>query len=74
MKKLKKFVERIRKEMGLSGEVPNFDSKNANESARILFVLEAPGKNAVEEGVISFENPDQTAKNFREQLKNSGNR
>ncbi len=58
--------------MGLSDEVPNFDPQNGNESARILFVLEAPGKNAVKTGFISFENPDQTAKNFREQLKRAG--
>jgi len=72
MKKLNKFVERIRKEMGLSDEVPSFDPQNGNESARILFVLEAPGKDAVKTGIISFENPDQTARNFREQLERAG--
>ena len=72
MKNLNQFVERIRKEMGLSDEVPNFDPRNGNESARILFLLEAPGKNAVKTGLISFENPDQTARNFREQLEIAG--
>jgi len=33
--------------MRLSDEVPNFDPQNGNESARILFVLEAPGAKAV---------------------------
>jgi len=72
MKKLNQFVERIRKEMGPSYEVPNFDPYNGNESARILFVLEAPGAKAVKTGYISFDNPDQTARNFREQLKRAG--
>ena len=72
MKKLNQFVERIRKEMGPNYKVPNFDPKNGNESARILIVLEAPGAKAVKTGYISFDNPDQTAKNLREQLESAG--
>lgn len=72
MNKLNELVEKIRKEKGLAYEVPGFDPQNGNEDARILFVLEAPGAKAVKTGSISFENPDQTAKNFCEQLMRSG--
>ena len=65
-------VERIRPEQGLGREVPGFDPQNGNEKARFLFVLEAPGPRAVETGVISFDNPDQTARNFRTQLQHAG--
>lgn len=68
MNNLKKFVEKIKKASGLSEEVPRFDPQNGNEDARILFVLEALGAKAVKTGFISFDNPDQTARNFREQL------
>jgi uracil-DNA glycosylase len=64
-------VERIRAEQ-LGREVPGFDPLNGNERARFLFVLEAPGPKAVKTGVISFDNPDQTAKNFRTQLQQAG--
>jgi uracil-DNA glycosylase len=64
-------VERIRSEKpGLI--VPGFDPLNGNEKARFLFVLEAPGPKAVATNVISFDNPDPTAENFRAQLKDAG--
>lgn len=72
MDNLRKFVSRIKKENGLSEEVPNFDPLNGNENARILFVLEAPGAKAVKTGYISFDNPDQSARNFRDQLQKAG--
>ena len=62
------FVDRIRTEQRLGREVPDFDPDNGNETAKYLFVLEAPGPKAVETGFVSFENPDQTARNFRDQL------
>ena len=65
---LPSFVDRIRSENQLGREIPDFDPGNGNEIAKYLFVLEAPGPKAVETGYISFENPDQTARNFREQL------
>ncbi|MFN7696171.1 MAG: uracil-DNA glycosylase [Burkholderiales bacterium] len=65
---LSAFVDRIRAEQQLGIEVPDFDPGNGNEVAKYLFVLEAPGPKAVETGFISFENPDQTARNFRQQL------
>lgn len=65
------FVERIRAEQVLGKEVPDFDPDNGNECAKYLFVLEAPGPKAVESGFVSFENRDQSARNFREQLEAS---
>ncbi len=58
-------VERLRSEQRLHDEVPGFDPKNGNELARYLFVLEAPGPQAIKTGSISFDNPDRTAANFR---------
>lgn len=65
-------VERIRSEQRLQDEVPGFDPKNGNELARYLFVLEAPGPQAIKTGSISFDNPDRTAANFRAQLQSAG--
>ena len=48
--------------------IPDFDPNNGNENAKFLFVLEAPGPLAMETGVVSYDNPDQTARNFRDQL------
>jgi len=72
MNNLKNFVGKIRSEQGLSDEVPNFDPANGNENAKYLFILEAPGAKAIKTGMISFDNPDQTAANFREQLRQAG--
>ena len=69
LENLNQFVQKIRKEMDLTEEIPHFDPQNGNEKARVLFILEAPGRKAVKSGLISFENPDQSARNFREQLK-----
>lgn len=65
-------VGRIRKECNLTAEVPDFDPMNGNEQAKYLFLLEAPGPKAVQSGYISLDNPDPTARNFREQLKAAG--
>lgn len=65
---LSSFVDRIRAEQKLGRQVPDFDPDNGNETAKYLFVLEAPGPKAVQTGLVSFENPDQTARNFRDQL------
>ena len=65
-------VEHIRSEQQLAHEVPGFDPQNGNEAARFLFVLEAPGPKAVASKIISLDNKDQTAKNFRTQLTDAG--
>lgn len=69
---LNALIARIRSETGLGDEVPGLDPLNGNEHARYLFVLEAPGPKAVASGVISIDNPDQTARNFRNQLEAAG--
>jgi uracil-DNA glycosylase len=67
---LDKYVDNIRKEKNLrKDKVPGFDPNNGNLEARFLFVLEAPGAKAVESGKISIGNDDETAKNFKNQLK-----
>ena len=65
-------VTRIRVERNLTSAVPGFDPKNGNEQAKYLFLFEAPGPKAVQSGQVSFENPDPSARNFREQLNASG--
>lgn len=65
-------VEQIRTDTGLSTEVPAFDPENGNEKAKYLLLLEAPGPKAVKTGYISFDNPDPSARNLREQLTASG--
>ncbi|MBI5331850.1 MAG: uracil-DNA glycosylase [Betaproteobacteria bacterium] len=59
-------------ERNLTSTVPGFDPKNGNERAKYLFLFEAPGPKAVQSGRVSFENPDPSARNFREQLEASG--
>ncbi len=73
-------VARIRSERASIDQVPNFepkhvpgfDPKNGNENARMLFLFEAPGPGAVESGIVSFDNRDPTARNFRDQLGEAG--
>lgn len=64
---LSDFIDRIRAEHP-DKDVPAFDPNNGNETARLLFLFEAPGAKAVKTGYISFDNPDPTASNFRKQL------
>lgn len=61
-------VNRIRDDRKPTAKVPGFDPKNGNERAKYLFLLEAPGPKGVRTGVISFENPDPSADNFKKQL------
>lgn len=69
---LSNLVHQIRTERNLKQEVPDFDPQNGNELAKYLFLLEAPGPKAVQTGYISFENPDPTARNLRDQLTAAG--
>jgi uracil-DNA glycosylase len=65
MSKLNALVEMIRSETKRDG-VPNFDPADGGVDARCLFLLEAPGPQAVRSGFVSRNNPDETAKNFFE--------
>jgi uracil-DNA glycosylase len=57
------FVEALRSEVGCP-RIPYFDPWDGGVNAECLFLLEAPGSNAVASGFISRNNNDETAKNF----------
>jgi uracil-DNA glycosylase len=60
------FVEALRDEVGSAAAIPDFDPWDGGVDAEILFLLEAPGPQAVASGFISRNNPDESAKNFFE--------
>lgn len=66
------FVNTIRVERRLGGEVPYIDPQDGGTHARALFLLEAPGPKAVRSGFISRDNPDPSARNFRALLTGAG--
>jgi len=68
---LELIVEDIRREH-LSRKIPSFHPQYGNESARFLFLLEAPGPMAVKSGFVQLDNDDQTAKNLNEQFNEAG--
>lgn len=72
MKPLTELVNIIRKERNLSEEVPCFDPCDGGVNARVLFLLEAPGKKAKESGFISRNNNDKSAEKMLTLLKRSG--
>jgi uracil-DNA glycosylase family 4 len=65
MRELERLVQRIRIN---HKDVASFDPCDGGVNARVLLILEAPGRKAVQSGFISRNNPDQTAKNFCELL------
>ena len=60
------FVESLRAEAGPDATIPYFDPWDGGVQAEILFLLEAPGRKAVDSSFVSRNNPDVTAKNFFE--------
>jgi uracil-DNA glycosylase len=60
---LTRLVERIRSDRDCGDAVPYFDPEDGGIDARCLFLLEAPGPRAIESGLISRDNPDESAKN-----------
>jgi uracil-DNA glycosylase len=50
--------------MGAEYYIPDFDPWDGGVRAEVLYLLEAPGANAVKSGFISRNNPDESAKNF----------
>lgn len=58
------YVRMLRDEAGEGAEIPFFDPLDGGIDARILFLLEAPGRRAKESGFVSRNNPDETAKNI----------
>ena len=65
MRPLSEFVERVRVERG-GRSVPFFDPLDGGVNAQCLFLLEAPGPQAVRSGYVSRNNPDESAKNWFE--------
>ena len=63
---LTKFVDMLRDKAGSNYFIPYFDPWDGGTKAEVLFLLEAPGAQAVISGFISRNNPDETAKNFFE--------
>ena len=59
------FVEDLRLRCGSEYSIPYFDPSDGGTSARVLFLLEAPGPKAVNSSFISRDNPDPSARNFR---------
>lgn len=57
---------------GRTDDLPAFDPCDGGTNARILFLLEAPGPKAVAFGFVSRNNPDPTAKNICELLRDAG--
>ncbi len=68
MRPLSAFVAQVRAERAVQREVPFFDPHDGGIHARILFLLEAPGPQAVRSGFISRDNPDPSARNLRQLL------
>jgi uracil-DNA glycosylase len=66
---LTEFAARIRSSCATA--VPDFDPFDGGSAARILFVLERPGPQAMKSGFISRDNPDESARNFRTLLAKS---
>ena len=58
------FVETIRTETNRGDNVPYFDPEDGGIYAECLFLLEAPGRNAISSGFVSRDNPDCTAENW----------
>ena len=57
-------VDELRDSLGPGYLVPYFDPLDGGVRARVLYLLEAPGRKAVQSGFVSRNNPDETAKNF----------
>jgi len=61
---LSDLVDEMRRERGVTREIPYFDPLDGGVRASVLFILEAPGPKAVMSGFVSRDNPDESAKNF----------
>jgi len=64
-------VEALRTEHPGAG-IPYFDPWDGGIGASVLFLLEAPGPQAVRSGFVSCNNPDETARNFHGIMRAAG--
>ncbi len=68
MQPLSVLVAQIRADRAVEDQVPDFDPADGGIEARVLLLLEAPGRKALQTGFVSRDNPDPTARNLRELL------
>jgi len=66
------YLDEVRSICKLTAQVPDFDPCDGGVTARALFLLEAPGPQAVASGFVSRNNPDPTARNMCELLSEAG--
>lgn len=66
MAPLSSYLEGVRRRLGPEYHIPAFDPCDGGIHARLLFLLEAPGPQAVASSFISRNNPDQTARNMNQ--------
>ena len=66
------YLDSMKKKLGNEFETPMFDPCDGGINAKVLFLLEAPGRKAVGSGFISRNNPDPSAKNMNKLLFESG--
>ena len=62
----------MRERTGRGNKIPYFDPCDGGVSARCLYLLEAPGPQAVVSGFVSRNNPDESARNFFELNQEAG--
>jgi uracil-DNA glycosylase len=63
---LNELVREMRSETAHGDGIPWFDPEDGGAEARVLFLMEAPGRKAIESGFVSRDNPDPSAKNMCE--------
>lgn len=71
MKPLAEFVAAMRL-ANADKYIPHFDSCDGGITARVLFLLEAPGPQTMKSGFVSCNNTDQTARNMHALITNAG--
>lgn len=72
VKPLTDYVAALRANLGEQYHIPNFDPRDGGIQARALFLLEAPGPKAKASKFVSSNNPDPTAKNLWNLIRNAG--
>lgn len=69
---LNALVAEIRTDCNCPDCVPYFDPSDGGVEARVLFILEAPGPQAIASGFVSCDNPDLSARNMTTLLAEAG--
>ncbi|MBC8139983.1 MAG: uracil-DNA glycosylase [Armatimonadetes bacterium] len=72
MKPLTAHLATVSEARGRVDDLPALDQCDGGIAARVLLLLEAPGPKAVASGFVSRNNPDPTAKNLCELLRDAG--